>query len=42
VLAPADFPHDRLLDWALRAGSMLATTALTGSWLARVFEPSDA
>ena len=39
VLAPAGFPHDRLLAWVLRAGASLATTELTGSWQARVFEP---
>jgi len=42
VLAPAAFPLDRLLDWALRAGAALATTELTGSWQARVFEPRTA
>jgi hypothetical protein len=42
VLAPAGFPHDQLLAWALRAGAWLATTELTGSWQARVFEPKSA
>jgi hypothetical protein len=39
LLAPEAFPLDALVDWILRAGAALATTELTGSWQARVFEP---
>lgn len=40
VLAPAATPHAEVLDWALRAGAALVTAPLTGSWQARVFQPS--
>jgi hypothetical protein len=32
-------PHADVLSWALRAGAALATTPLTGSWQARIYEP---
>jgi hypothetical protein len=40
LLAPADAPHSEVLGWALQAGAALAATPLTGSWQARIFEPS--
>lgn len=40
VMVPADLPAGLVLDWALRAGAALATAPLSGTWQARVFEPS--
>lgn len=40
VLAPPDAPYRAVLDWTLRAGTALALTPLTGSWQARVHQPS--
>lgn len=40
VLAPPDAPHAEVLDWALRAGTALATVPLTGSWQAEVHQPA--
>lgn len=32
-------PHANVLSWGLRAGAALATSELTGSWQARIYEP---
>jgi hypothetical protein len=39
VHVPAAVPAGEVLDWALRAGELLAAAPLTGSWQARVYEP---
>jgi hypothetical protein len=39
LFPPETAPHADVLSWALRAGEALATTELTGSWQARVYEP---
>lgn len=39
VLPPGSTPNAEVLAWALRAGAALATTELTGSWQARVYDP---
>jgi hypothetical protein len=40
VLVPAAASHAEVLAWALRAGAALATAPLTGSWQARIYQPS--
>lgn len=40
VEVPADVPHGEVLEWALRAGELLAAARLSGSWQARVYQPS--
>ncbi len=39
VLPPGAAAHADVLSWALRAAAALATTELTGSWQARIYEP---
>lgn len=39
VFPPDSASHADVLSWALRAGAALATTELTGSWQARIYEP---
>ncbi|MHB8218712.1 MAG: hypothetical protein ACYDHU_00090 [Acidimicrobiales bacterium] len=34
-------PHSQVLEWAIRAGELLAAAPLTGSWQARVYQPSS-
>jgi hypothetical protein len=42
VLAPASADHGEVLSWTCRAAAALATTPLTGTWQARVFQPDPA
>ncbi len=40
VEAPASDPPATVLAWALRVGEVLSAAPLTGSWQARVYQPS--